>query len=108
MYSSTDAAKKLNISAKDLRVIVRKSPQFKNAGVGGRYMFTEENLVLLAFLIDAAKKNRRQYVTLEADRPGITVEFMKRAQRDPMARRQQLQLRADRQRRLAEKLAATR
>lgn len=108
-YTSAEAARALNVTPKELRRIIRKSPTFNNAGVGGRYTFTDADLAALGRLVaEHHTRTRKAPQDAVEDRPGISVEFMKRAQRDPRLRAQQMAFRADRQARLSELVKAAR
>jgi hypothetical protein len=119
MYSSIEAAAEIGTTPRLLRRFLRQNDSWVNATQAGRYSFTESEMQSL-------KKQFKQWQGTRSTRParistrqetelsyldqdkGITVEDMLRLQRDPKLRAQVRARRAERHRRLNERLSQMR
>jgi hypothetical protein len=116
MYGSIEAAEELETTPRLLRRFLRQNDSWKNATQAGRYSFTESELKSLRTQFDhwqrtrlSRKSNKTAYVTtkeldyLDADQ-GITPEEMLSLKRDPIKRREVLERRLERHRKLNDRL----
>jgi hypothetical protein len=109
IYSTTEAAAELEIEPKALRRFLRSDPARRNAGQGGRYVFTDPDLASLRHSLKRAGYEVRVPST-EIDRPfldddpGCSLDKLLWAQGDRAAlgrlRDERREARADRQQRL--------
>lgn len=116
IYGATEAAAAIGCDARALRRFLRSNDSYRNAGMGGRYMFTESELTSLkrAYLKSHAAGVATQHPTaepsveLDQDK-GVDLDEFERASNDPVAlsklRRDRAAARAERQRRLRERIA---
>lgn len=97
MLTTPEVAKELGIDPRALRRFLRSSPEWKAAGLGGRYAFTPADIDKLR---EQMKQPRPRRST--KDQPGITIKHMHAARHHGGLRRMQLDQRAARAERLAE------
>lgn len=109
MYSSIEAAAQIGTTPRLLRRFLRDNDSWRNAGIGGRYMFTESEVKSLNVQFHAwrgerpVKQVQDPLEYLDQD-PGITVEQMLELPNNPKLKAEVLQHRYERQRRLDERL----
>lgn len=97
---STQAARELNISPRQLRRFMRANPTFAPVGMGGRYTFSQDDIERIRASLPTKKpKDPPEFAWLDQT-PGFTLAEV----RDPRMRREVLEQRRERQRRLNERL----
>ena len=109
MFSSIEAAAEIGTTPRLLRRFLRDNDSWRNAGIGGRYLFTEAELKSLNIQFHKWHKSKPakdvsdplEY--LDQD-PGITVEEMLELPSNPQLRADVLKRRAERQKRLDARL----
>lgn len=116
-YTSLEAAAEIGTSPRLLRRFIRQNESWKNATYAGRYSFTESEFQSLkkGFNQWASTKSRSPRVTQEVpeellhldEDPGITVEQMHEAAKDPYKRKEILARRAERFRKLEARIRET-
>ncbi len=110
MYTSIEAAAEIGTTPRALRRFLRDNDSWRNAGIGGRYMFTDEEVKSLN--IQFHKWSGSKPVKLKSqpiedlDSPGITVEEMLELPKNPKLRAEVLKKRADRMHRLNDRMRA--
>lgn len=75
MFSAAEAAAQLNTEGKTLRRFLRQDALYKNAGSGGRYIFTQDDMEQLAERFNAWRdrpKSSGKNTTLITDEPGLS------------------------------------
>lgn len=112
MYSSIEAAAEIGTTPRLLRRFLRDNDSWRNAGIGGRYMFTEEEVKSLNIQFHKWHKSKPVQRKAEDVDPldyldqdkGITVEEMLELPKNPRLRSDRLKARAERMHRLNERL----
>lgn len=109
MYTSIEAAAQIGTTPRLLRRFLRDNDSWRNAGIGGRYMFTESEVKSLNIQFHKwrgdkpAKQMQDPLEYLDQD-PGITVEQMLELPANPKLRAEVLEHRRQRQHRLYERM----
>jgi hypothetical protein len=102
MYTSIEAAAEIGTTPRLLRRFLRDNDSWHNAGIGGRYLFTESEVKSLNIQfhkwhkskpVNTEKVDPLDY--LDQD-PGITVEEMLELPKNPKLRADRLRVRAER------------
>lgn len=115
IYSAGEAATELNIDPRALRRFLRNDASYKNAGMGGRYNFSEAELKSLRHAYAAhlkkhpAGKGRVVEDTdprILDDDPGVPVEKLSARGLTASVRAQRAEARQLRQQRLVERMRA--
>lgn len=110
MFTSIEAAAEIGTTPRALRRFLRDNDSWRNAGIGGRYMFTEEDVKSLNIQFHKWNKSKPAKVKVEVpddlDSPGISVEEMLELPKNPKLRADVLKMRADRLNRLTERMRA--
>ena len=110
MYTSIEAAAAIGTTPRALRRFLRDNDSWRNAGIGGRYMFTEAELKSLNVQFHKWNKSKPAKVKTEPvedlDSPGISVEEMLEMPKNPKLRADVLKMRAERMARLTERMRA--
>jgi len=108
MFTSIEAAAEIGTTPRLLRRFLRDNDSWKNAGIGGRYMFTEAELKSLNIQFHKWHKSKPvkrgdedvdPLDYLDQDK-GITVEEMLELPKNPKLRADRLKARQDRMHRL--------
>jgi len=105
MYTSIEAAAEIGTTPRLLRRFLRDNDSWHNAGIGGRYMFTEAEVKSLNIQFHKWNKSKPTVekvdplAYLDQD-PGITVEEMLELPKNPKLRADRLRARAERLQRL--------
>lgn len=110
IYSSMDAAAELGTTARLLRRFIRQNDSWKNATHAGRYSFTESEMKSLKIQFNSwqgSRSSRKPVSKVEAEElfhldedKGIAVEDMHRMKTDPKFRREVIERRKNRFRKL--------
>lgn len=105
MYSSIEAAAAIGTTPRLLRRFLRDNDSWRNAGIGGRYMFTEPEVKSLNVQFHKWHKSKPAKPPVDPldyldQDPGITVEQMIELPKNPELRADVLRRRAERQARL--------
>lgn len=110
MFSSIEAAAAIGTTPRALRRFLRDNDSWRNAGIGGRYMFTEEEVKSLNIQFHKWNKTKPAKVKTEPvedlDSPGISVEEMLEMPKNPKLRADVLRMRSERMQRLTERMRA--
>lgn len=110
MHTSIEAAAAIGTTPRALRRFLRDNDSWRNAGIGGRYMFTDEELKSLNIQFHKWNKTKPAKVKTEPvedlDSPGISVEEMLEIPKNPKLRAEVLKTRAERYARLTERMRA--
>jgi len=109
MYSSIEAAAAINTTPRLLRRFLRDNDSWRNAGIGGRYMFTEAEVKSLNVQFHKWHKSKPAKPSVDPldyldQDPGITVEQMNEVRKNPELKADVLRRRAERQHRLDKRL----
>jgi len=105
MFSSIEAAAEIGTTPRLLRRFLRDNDSWRNAGIGGRYMFTESEIKSLNIQFHKwhktkpAKERAESPDYLDQDQ-GITIEQMLELPRNPKLKAEVLKRRAERMHRL--------
>lgn len=105
MFTSIEAAAEIGTTPRLLRRFLRDNDSWRNAGIGGRYLFTEADVKSLNIQFHKWHKSKpaKEKVDpldyLDQD-PGITVEEMLELPKNPRLKADVLRRRADRFHRL--------
>lgn len=115
IYSSMDAAAELGTTPRLLRRFIRQNDSWKNATHAGRYSFTESEMKSLKIQFNnwqGTRSSRKPTSKVEAEElfhldedKGIAVEDMGRMRTDPQFRRDVLERRKNRFRKLESRIA---
>lgn len=110
MFTSIEAAAEIGTTPRALRRFLRDNDSWRNAGIGGRYMFTEEDVKSLNIQFHKWNKSKPAKTKAEPvedlDSPGISVEEMLEMPKNPKLRADVLKMRAERLQRLTERMRA--
>lgn len=108
IYSSIEAAAAIGTTPRALRRFLRDNDSYKNAGIGGRYVFTEAQVKSLNIQFHKWNKSKpakiKQEPIEDLDSPGISVEEMLEMPKNPKLRADVLKMRAERYARLNERM----
>lgn len=111
MFSSIEAAAEIGTTPRLLRRFLRDNDSWRAVGIGGRYMFTEEEVKSLNIQFHkwhktkpAAKKTDVDPLDYLDQDPGITVEEMLELPKNPRLRADRLKARQERMHRLNERM----
>ena len=97
---STQAARELNISPRQLRRFMRANPTFASVGMGGRYTFSQDDIETIRASLPTKKPKDPPELAWLDQTPGFTLDQVQ----DPRMKREVLEQRQARQRRLNERL----
>lgn len=107
MYSSIEAAAEIGTTPRLLRRYLRSNDSYRNAGIGGRYMFTEAEVKTLKKDFHAWHGTKPAPSSTKVDPfdyldqdPGISVEEMLQLPRNPKLKADVLRRRSERMHRL--------
>ena len=100
MLDTTQAARELGISPRQLRRFMRSHPTFATVGMGGRYTFSQDDIETIRASLPTKKPKDPPELAWLDQTPGFTLAEV----RDPRMRREVLEQRRERQRRLNERL----
>ena len=104
MFTSIEAAAAIGTTPRALRRFLRDNDSWRNAGIGGRYMFTDEEVKSLNIQFHKWNKSKPAKVKTDPvedlDSPGISVEEMLEMPKNPKLRADVLRMRAERLNRL--------
>lgn len=113
MFTSIEAAAAIGTTPRLLRRFLRENDSWRNAGIGGRYMFTEPEVASLNIQFHKWHKSPVRPTIVKADPldhldqdPGITIEQMLDLPKNPVLRADVLKRRAERMHRLEERMKA--
>lgn len=109
IYGANQVAAEADIDPRALRRFLRTNPSYRNAGMGGRYMFTEaeKNSLIRAFKAAHSQGPAKQpEKRILDDDPGVPVEKLGRHGLTPSLRAQRQAARALRQQRLRSRIDA--
>jgi hypothetical protein len=110
LFTSIEAAAAIGTTPRALRRFLRDNDSWRNAGIGGRYMFTDAELKSLNVQFHKWNKSKPVKVKSEPvedlDSPGISVEEMLEMPKNPKLRADVLKMRAERMARLTERMRA--
>ena len=110
MFTSIEAAAAIGTTPRALRRFLRDNDSWCNAGIGGRYMFTDEEVKSLNIQFHKWNKSKPAKVKTDPvedlDSPGISVEEMLEMPKNPKLRADVLRMRAERLNRLTERMRA--
>lgn len=113
IYGATEAAAELDIDPRALRRFLRQDDSYRNAGMGGRYMFNESELVSLRKAYTSWQKShpvkKRKVDEVDPrildDDPGVPLEKLSARGLTPSLRASRAAARAQRQQRLRVRIA---
>lgn len=116
VHGVADVAAELDVDPRALRRFLRSDPSYRNAGMGGRYIFSDAEKDSLKRAYTASLKSRpdggKRPVASPADDhfldddPGVPVEKLHRKGLTPSLRAQRQAARSLRQQRLTQRMAA--
>lgn len=113
MFTSIEAAAAIGTTPRLLRRFLRNNDSWRNAGVGGRYMFTESEVNSLSLQFHKWNKSTAIRPVTKLDPldhldqdPGITIEEMLEFPKNPKLRADVLKRRSERFARLEERMRA--
>lgn len=112
IFSASEAAAELGIDPRSLRRFLRNDESYRNVGMGGRYAFTESELVSLkrAYLHSSPSTRKVPRTTTDDrfmdDDPGVPVEKLSARGLTPSLRASRQAARAQRQQRLLTRMDA--
>lgn len=79
-FTAVEAATELKTDGRTLRRFLRKHPAYQNAGSGGRYVFTEDDMPVLQKRFtewnDRSKTSKAVGTTMIADAPGLPARIV--------------------------------
>lgn len=111
MFSSIEAAAEIGTTPRLLRRFLRDNDSWRAVGIGGRYMFTEEEVKSLNIQFHKWHKTKPAVKKTDVDPldyldqdPGITVEEMLELPKNPRLRADRLKARQERMHRLNERM----
>lgn len=110
MFTSTEAAAEIGTTPRLLRRFLRDNDSWRNAGIGGRYMFTDAEVKSLNIQFHKWNKSKPKKEShdpldyLDQD-PGISVDEMMQVPHDHKLRAEVLRRRQERFARLNERIA---
>jgi hypothetical protein len=80
-FTAVEAASELKTDGRTLRRFLRKHPAYQNAGSGGRYVFTENDMKALSDRFDEwsnrSKTSKASGTTMIADEPGLPASIVR-------------------------------
>jgi hypothetical protein len=113
MFTSIEAAAEIGTTPRLLRRFLRDNDSWRAVGIGGRYMFTEEEVKSLNIQFHKWHKSSPTKKSEDVDPldyldqdKGITVEEMLELPKNPRLRADRLKARQDRMHRLNERMRA--
>lgn len=80
-FTAVEAASELKTDGRTLRRFLRKHPAYQNAGSGGRYVFTENDIPVLQKRFtewnDRSKTSKASGTTMITDQPGLPAAIVR-------------------------------
>jgi len=111
MFSSIEAAAEIGTTPRLLRRFLRDNDSWRAVGIGGRYMFTDEEVKSLNIQFHKWHKSKPVKKSTDVDPldyldqdQGITIEEMLELPKNPRLRADRLKARQDRMHRLNERM----
>lgn len=88
-FTAVEAATELKTDGRTLRRFLRKHPAYQNAGSGGRYVFTEDDMPILQKRFEEwnnrSKSTKTTSPTLILDAPGLPAKIVNSRQPEDIA-----------------------
>lgn len=104
IVNTREVAAELDVTPKALRRFLRRHPKWKNAGIGNQYHFSKKDLKKLRKGMDTNPARPTPNELSTFNQPGISVEAMLAAKRNPKLKAAIRRRRAERHARLNARL----